>query len=449
MKQKSEQEYTSFFHLWNQPLEKHRSLKKNSSFELKRQPSLLSLVNAIGKLQSISTHDDILQNVKHKGKEGSRLHISENGQDVLVMEIASKRLQVVAGTLEKLFIKLADESAQDFDYIDTYILCHLFFTDSLELLENLMARFHLEALPDDMYYFDRVLNVILRWIKLQFQDFKSNPVLMARLEAFLHGDVSRSGYKAEASMVKKALDEQKLVSYDTDLKLKKNTRLTFYNNLTDILYMNSKDAAKRLTLVDYYILKCITAQDYLAMFFSKTENKTDNIALMTERANKLSKWVLEQVTLHELHSKQRRATLRKIMEIAKLCLSWNNFHTCMVITMGLTQLEEFNIVTFKNLFKYLNVCNNMSYYRHAFRKAAKSPCIPFFPIVLKDLTFFIEGNATKKPDGLINFLKFRVLSQLIHDILSYTMEDYHFVSSLDQVFESLLNKKVHSTSLCD
>jgi hypothetical protein len=116
--------------------------------------------------------------------------------------------------------------------------------------------------------------------------------------------------------------------------------------------------------------------------------------------------------------------------------------------MGLTQLPEFrgkteqnwqqasllpnrDIATFKNLLKYLNVCNNMSYYRSAFKKSAKAPCIPFFPIVLKDLTFLMDGNPTIKSDGLVNFTKFRILVQSIHNILNYTMENYYFAAELE------------------
>lgn len=117
----------------------------------------------------------------------------------------------------------------------------------------------------------------------------------------------------------------------------------------------------------------------------------------------------------------------------------------MVLTMGLTQLQEFrdnswqqvsllsnrDISTLKQLLKYLNVCNNMSYYRHAFKKAAKAPCIPFFPIVLKDLTFLMDGNATINMNGLVNFTKFRVLVQSIHNVISYTIENYYFASELE------------------
>ncbi|OAD06833.1 hypothetical protein MUCCIDRAFT_107424 [Mucor lusitanicus CBS 277.49] len=512
---------------------KKKQLLKKSSF-LDKEKEKEKLYN----IPACDEDDEILRHAKEKGKEGSILHISEDGQDVLVMEMVSNKLQVLAGTLERLFMKLADETCQDLDYVDTYILSHLFFTDSFELLENLMARFHLEALPGEASYFKKwqrciqvkVLNVISRWIKLQFRDFEQNPILVTRLEAFLNGDVNRAGFTIEADMIKEALDRQSsqssksrhsliiqisksLVSFGNNNSSNSNNTIAnstsasglgrrpsltpsflsfvsystppaspthplyqqHYQHQQDtFLSLNSKDIAKYLTLADFYILKCITAQDYLAMYHtSKKQHRKQNqdqinyIAMMTERANKLSKWVLMEITIHKLHSKQRRNVIRKMIEIAKACLNWNNFHTSMVITMGLTQLQEFkgggsssgsgggsssshgnhggteeswqsssllpnrDIITFKSLLKYLNVCNNMSYYRNAFKKSAKAPCIPFFPIVLKDLTFLMDGNATKKSDGLINFTKFRVLVQSIHTILNYTMENYYFASELD------------------
>lgn len=128
-------------------------LKPWGARELRRRPSQFSLVN---NLYDINNEDEEILKVKEKGKEGSILHISEDGTDVLVMEmVQSNKLQVLAGTLERLFMKLADETCQDLDYVDTYILSHLFFTDSFELLENLMARFHLEALPGETNYFKK------------------------------------------------------------------------------------------------------------------------------------------------------------------------------------------------------------------------------------------------------------------------------------------------------
>jgi hypothetical protein len=124
------------------------------------------------------------------------------------------KLQVIAGTIKKLFEKLADENAQDMDYIDTFLIHHAQFTTSINLLNQLISRFHLGPSPGEYEYFKkwqysiqtkyvfyyntfwminllitvcnyRVLNVIHRWIVIQYQDFKFNLDLQKRLNLFL------------------------------------------------------------------------------------------------------------------------------------------------------------------------------------------------------------------------------------------------------------------------
>jgi hypothetical protein len=117
----------------------------------------------------------------------------------------------------------------------------------------------------------------------------------------------------------------------------------------------------------------------------------------------------------------------------------------MIITIGINQIPECQDTndlgtllsskdhqTFKHLLKYVDVCNNMQYYRNGFKKHAKSPCIPFFPLILKDVTFHTDGNPTfLDQNKLVNFTKFRSLAQLTHSVLSYTLEHYHFAGDLE------------------
>ncbi|CAO3649067.1 unnamed protein product [Mucor hiemalis] len=74
----------------------------------------------------------------------------------------------------------------------------------------------------------------------------------------------------------------------------------------------------------------------------------------------------------------------------------------MVITMGLTSAPKLKEVreslsnrdshTFSSLQKLLNVSMNMRYYRQKIQ-LAKSPAIPFLPVLLKDQTFFNENST--------------------------------------------------------
>jgi hypothetical protein len=196
------------------------------------------------------------------------------------------------------------------------------------------------------FFFCRVLNVVSRWIKLQYQDFQDNKRLVTRLEAFLNGDVTRAGFTIEADMIKEALDRQRIqsVKFRHIQIMQSNTSmfqsglgrrpsitpslLSFVSIATPpespthqdvLLSLHSKDIAKYLTLADFYILKCITAQDYLAMYYpTTTKQSVDYIHMMTKRANKLTLWVQHEINAHKLNSKQRRTMTRKMIEIAKV-----------------------------------------------------------------------------------------------------------------------------------
>ncbi|KAI9494881.1 ras guanine nucleotide exchange factor domain-containing protein [Zychaea mexicana] len=475
------------------------------------------------------------------------------------------KLHVVAGTAEKLFLKLADETAQDLDYVDTYILNHTAFTASTEFLENLMARFHLEALPGEAEYFKKwqhciqvkVLNVISRWVKLQYQDFRITPVLQTRLEAFLNGDIKRAGFTNEANMIKEALDLQmarharqrhslvaltshSLASFGssgssssnfnnnnssavlpmspsspptpsslvgsppfqrrpstttisttpssylfsfvstppsspTSLSTPTSTTsfssalaaLPIYSSSSQLLSLEARDVARYLTLADFYTLKCITSYDYLCGQWRRNAASGGDdgyIGMMTRRANMLTHWIPHEL-LAVKTTKQRRSVLRKLIEISKLCLEWNNFHTSMVITMALTSapvqklgqevwesLPSRDMNTFAMLKRYLDVSNNMAYYRQALTKSttavkkAAAPAVPFFPLVLKDLTFYSDGNRTTYADDLINFSKFRTLTQFVHQIVDYTNENYWFAGDLEHL--AFFSEKSHYQPSC-
>lgn len=128
-----------------------------------------------------------------KSDSNNLLKVTENGQVVLLYEMVHGKLQVIAGTTERLFEKLADETAQDMEYVDTFLMNYSSFTTSIHLLNQLISRFHLGPLPGEYEYFkkwqhsiqSKVLAVIDRWVTLQYQDFKYDLDLQKKLNLFL------------------------------------------------------------------------------------------------------------------------------------------------------------------------------------------------------------------------------------------------------------------------
>lgn len=90
-----------------------------------------------------------------KSDSSKLLKVTENGSIVLFFEMIEGRLQAIAGTKSKLFERLADETAQDEEYVDIYLMSHAHFISSLELLNLLINRFHLEPSPGEDEYFKK------------------------------------------------------------------------------------------------------------------------------------------------------------------------------------------------------------------------------------------------------------------------------------------------------
>lgn len=112
----------------------------------------------------------------------------------------------------------------------------------------------------------------------------------------------------------------------------------------------------------------------------------------------------------------------------------------MVITMGLTSAPKLKEVretlsnrdtnTFASLQKLLDVSMNMRYYRQKIQ-LAKSPSIPFLPVVLKDQTFFRENSTFLiSHPHLINFAKFTSIRQFVDKTKALTRENYYFSNDL-------------------
>jgi hypothetical protein len=131
----------------------------------------------------------------------------------------------------------------------------------------------------------------------------------------------------------------------------------------------------------------------------------------------------------------------------------------MVITMGLASLpnklkdtweslSSRDMSTYSSLQKLLDVSMNMRHYRQKIQ-LAKSPAIPFLPVVLKDYTFFNENTTylTSQPD-LINFAKFNAIREFVEKINALTHEPYWFAHDLAHFpfFPKIVTKQDESHS---
>ncbi|KAG0229563.1 hypothetical protein BGW41_002989 [Actinomortierella wolfii] len=408
---------------------------------------------------------------------------AENGVDVMVLEAIEGRLQVVAGRLEKLVERLADESTQDSEYVSYFILSHSFFIESEDFLDALIARFHIQPRQGELLYFQKwqaiiqvkVLCVIERWIQLQYEDFELNANLLKTLKRFLEHDVRMAGYVIEAECIEQSISIKSLsslkncsiimeqgrfclqrtrtrkISLSRSQKQSQNgsasgspTMLLADNESSPlspstsssastaptpatsppktiqkiefgptpelsvdspILDLDTRDLARYLTLADMSAFRSITVFELMSGWWKRrqaTEAAAQNgaggaeevsedfkmlklnfnvdsvgdgaIEAFTRRANMLSYWVAHEI-VSVAGTKTRKHLIKKFIEVAKL-------------------VSARDMETLKSLEHLLDPSGNMKHYRQAM-DAAEPPTIPFLPILLKDITFILDGNPTK------------------------------------------------------
>ncbi|KAG0084493.1 hypothetical protein BGZ92_009833, partial [Podila epicladia] len=426
------------------------------------------------------------------------LHICENGADVLVMEMFAGHLQVVAGQLEKLIERLADENAQDTEYVNCFLLSHSFFINSEDLLERLIARFHIQPRQGEILYFEKwqtviqvkVLCVFQRWIQIQYEDFELNPNLLKALKNFLEVDVRMSGFAMEGECIEKNISIKSLSPLKNCSVIMEQGRFCLQRSRTrkislsrsqkggisshpppspsatpsrldvlpstpssfnapleqmieigpapelttspPILQLNARDLARYLTLADMKAFRSITVFELMSGWWKRRqaqENKTADekaemnpkampnlgmididgvedgaIEAFTRRANMLSYWVAHEI-VSTAGVKTRKQLLKKFIEVARICRSLNNLHTAMFILSALSStpvrrlhaswklVSARDMETLEELEQLLDISGNMRCYRQAIAEAT-APAIPFLPILLKDITFILDGNPT-------------------------------------------------------
>ncbi|KAF9114355.1 hypothetical protein BGX27_011096 [Mortierella sp. AM989] len=402
--------------------------------------------------------------------------IREKGIDVLVLEKIDGRLQVVAGMLESLIERLADQNEQDCEYVSCFLLSHPFFIDSEDLLERLIARFNIQPHQGEILFFNqwqkvfqcKVLCVINRWIQIQYEDFELNQELLKTLKKFLEVDVRKCGFMIEADCIEMNISirsrspkkncsvimEQgrfclqrsrtRQISISKYQSRAHNIQSPTFPGMTSmleptsssesmieygpspelssgspILALTALELARYLTLADMKAFRCITVFELMSGWWKRrraaesknvddghdTELEDDGaIEAFTRRANMLRYWVAHEI-VSLASTKHRKQLIKKFIEVAKICRDFSNLHTSMFIVSALIWLpvrrlqatwkmvSSSDMETFRQLEKLIDPSGNMRYYRQIINEAS-APVIPFLPILLKDITFILDGNPT-------------------------------------------------------
>ncbi|KAI8923956.1 hypothetical protein BC831DRAFT_468306 [Entophlyctis helioformis] len=390
-----------------------------------------------------------------------------NDREVLVQTPFEGQMRVLAGTLEVLVDCVYREPLSSFS--DTFLLTFRLFATPADVLELLINRYcQLSSDPSDVHFFadmptqlpvvlmHRIASFVKTWATQHYYDFAAAPMpeMLARfieiiaanngtayaesLSSAIDAACTSNSIESDAAAAHDALDvstQSTSISDSMDIvELRQSIRSNF-----DIMHISTRALARQITLRDWAMFKAIRPVDLVHYISpgpeSDSENgsfaartaRTGNLTAFIQRFNQIGYWVGTVICSYE-SLKQRTLALGKLIRLAQHCFALGNFNATMAILSGLNTSpvlrlkKTFAGLSPKTLAAYKEIENNFDFqgnYRvyREIEAAAKPPIIPFFGLVIKDLSGLKENHAKTLPNGLINFEKHWDLSKRISKLI--------------------------------
>jgi len=216
--------------------------------------------------------------------------------------------------------------------------------------------------------------------------------------------------------------------------------LSFFN----ILEYESYDIAKELTRISENIISKIEPKEFFKGVFTKKNKEvtSPNITEITNRFNKLSFWVIEEILSYD-YAQDRAKVIEKFIDIANELVNLNNFNDSMSMVSGLGQIivtdlaktwkyvsKESNTVLQK-LKNFLNFQDNYKNIRDSIDECLQNnePYIPFLGPYNKRICFLEEYGPYVKDNYLVNVDKIVLVQQILDQFYKCKLKRYEFVRS--------------------
>ncbi|UYV83701.1 RAPGEF2 [Cordylochernes scorpioides] len=256
--------------------------------------------------------------------------------------------------------------------------------------------------------------------------------------SYLSDNLSLSGrYYLKNNSCTRPLVDDKII-----IELQAKAQISFFD-------LEPFDLAIQLTLRDFEIFRQIHPTEYIKDIFQiASAYGTPMLTRFEELSQTEALWVATEIC-SESNIVTRSKIIKNFIKLVAHCLEFRNFNSVFAILGGLNhgavqrlrqtweKVPTKHRSKLKELEKVTDPTRNMQYYRNLISKS-KSPLIPSFPMIKKDLTFIHVSNKTRIK-GKINFYKLREVSKIIHQLKAMVQSSY------DQ--ENMVEKKPKSFTM--
>jgi len=204
--------------------------------------------------------------------------------------------------------------------------------------------------------------------------------------------------------------------------------------------MSPMDIAKALTIIEKNNFDSIKISHIIQKFsllhatqllndIQPAASEPETILQCINHFNDVSNWVTSEILLRV--GKEKEQCLKKFIQIAKACYQIGNFNSMMEVISGinhssisrlklLDNIEDTIKEEFKNLEKVMETTKNFKNYHDEIniRKENKQTLLPFFGLILRDITFSLE-NKPYLTNGEVNFQFISLVGKLIYSIIEF------------------------------
>ncbi|KAJ3044124.1 hypothetical protein HDV00_003228 [Rhizophlyctis rosea] len=402
--------------------------------------------------------------------------VDESGKEILIKNLREDGYEITAGTVDALVDALIDDP--DLVYLDIFLMTFRHFISPVDLISKLAARYRIYEVKlgkaeneRAALSMNRIVSFVKKWVGEHFYDFL-DPQTLSVVNTFLE-DLRRGEFASYADQIDKLIkyemaraeSEQAAKPGDEDLDPEElRARILGF----DFLNQSSKKMAQQLTLsndlagfsqkkallsdlreyitVDSRIFRAIRPEEFAIFLWGAgdqdKQRRTRNLQRYIDSFNLVGYWVATVIVCHD-DLRKRIVAMEKIIKIATWCLELQNYNTAMAIFSGLNTTPVLRLkktmagISGRHLALYQDLESKMSYKGNykAYREIehmAKPPYLPFFGLVIKDLTFMNDGNQKTLPNGLVNFEKQRMIFNIITGIRTSQRFKFPFVTDEGQ-----------------
>ncbi|KAH3760659.1 Ras guanine nucleotide exchange factor [Pelomyxa schiedti] len=360
----------------------------------------------------------------------------------------SRDIMIRGGTIYKLIQYLTHPEESDMDFMHSFLICYSAFTTGPELLEILVARFFMRkpSWVDATQFSDmkqrirlKVVNLLKTWTSMYQYDFKENLDLLRLASQILK--VFSESCKVALIVLKNLERVRDWVSNPLG-EPPPPIHLMDYGTVSSMLDFHPEELARQITLLEWELWSKIRPKEFIGQAWNKQAVKdklAPNISRMVLESNKRTMWAITEIVRHD-NIRDRAILLHRLILTADACFALRNYNAVMEIISALQNSAVHRLRSSWELLpgstwdlydKYTQLFDpkgNFSVYRETL-KFAVPPCIPYLGVFLTDVVFVCDGNPNTVPDTtLINFVKYRNLSNVIKAIQQFQMQPHSFTS---------------------